>query len=276
MPTTSLTQFISSKQTWADEGSLVVHGAPEGADALAIAMAARGTSQERALVIYIARDASRAAAMASAVGFFASDVPVMNFPAWDCLPYDRVSPSAEVTAQRMAVLTALATRDLSTPLILITTVNAVAQRTPPVALVETTCFQAKPGHVIGTEALLEYLNMNGYSRASTVLEAGDYAVRGGLIDLFPPGAVEPLRLDFFGDTLETIRAFDAATQRTTAQRDQINLTAACEVLLTDETVTRFRQSFRTAFGAAGDNPLYEAISAGRKHAGMEAFPAIVL
>jgi transcription-repair coupling factor (superfamily II helicase) len=266
METTSLTAQISASQAWSDDGSLVVHGAPEGADALVLATAAKARG---GLVLHIARDAARAAATASAVSYFASDIPVMTFPAWDCLPYDRVSPSADVTAQRMAVLTALAKRDPSMPLILITTVNAVTQRTPPVALVEATSFHAKPGESVETETLLSYLAANGYSRSSTVREAGEFAVRGGLIDLFPPGAPEPLRLDFFGDSLESIRAFDAATQRTTAQRTEINLTAASEVLLTEETITRFRQSFRSAFGAAGDNPLYEAISAGRKHAGME-------
>ncbi|WP_306249509.1 transcription-repair coupling factor [Parvularcula sp. IMCC14364] len=262
----SLTSRISSKQAWLDDGSLTVYGAPEGADALAIVEAARARQN---LVVHIARDAARAAATASAISVFASDIPVMTFPAWDCLPYDRVSPSSDVSAQRMAVLSALLTRKTEAPMIVVTSVNAVTMSTPPAEIITKAAFSARPGGSVDGDDLVTHLLANGYARTSTVREPGEFAVRGGLVDIFPPGTAEPLRLDFFGDTLESIRAFDAETQRTTAQRQAINLTAASEILLTDDSIRQFRQKFRMSFGVVTDNPLYEAVAAGRKHAGME-------
>ena len=101
-------------------------------------------------------------------------------------------------------------------------------------------------------------------------EVGEFAVRGGILDLFAPGTPEALRLDFFGDTLESIRAFDVATQRTTGQRKEMSLQAMSEVALTPETISRFRRSYIEAFGAPSrDDALYAAVSEGRRFAGME-------
>jgi transcription-repair coupling factor (superfamily II helicase) len=154
-------------------------------------------------------------------------------------------------------------------LIAVTTVNAATQRTAPRRVVENATRTFSPGADIDMEALCADLSANGYARASTVREPGEFAVRGGLMDVFPPGADEPVRLDFFGDRLESLRAFDAETQRTTRQIRRFELNAAREILLTDETVARFRAGYHSAFGPAGDDPLYEAISAGRTHAGAE-------
>ncbi|MEQ8179674.1 MAG: transcription-repair coupling factor [Amphiplicatus sp.] len=266
MTMVSASAVMGAAEAWRARGAIDVHGAPEGADAMAVASAAR---MRAGLVVHVARDGARAAAMAEALRFFAADIPVVEFPAWDCLPYDRVSPSAAVSAARMAALALLARHDGKTPLIVTTTVNAVTQRTPPKNIIASAAFAASPGQQIGMESLNAFLASNGYARASTVREPGEFAVRGGLIDLFPPGADEPIRLDFFGDTLESVRAFDPVTQLTTRPLTGIDLAAATEVLLTDETIARFRAGFRAAFGAASDDPVYEAVSAGRKYAGME-------
>ncbi|MEM8987053.1 MAG: transcription-repair coupling factor [Pseudomonadota bacterium] len=247
---------------------VLVSGAPEGADAMALADAARARG---GLVVHIARDAIRAQAVEEGLAFFAPDIPILKFAAWDCLPYDRVSPSADVSAARMATLSLLARRDESAgPMVLVTTVNAVLQRTPPKSIIEEACFSARPGNMVDTDALISYLAENGYARASTVREPGDFAVRGGLLDIFPPGAAEPLRLDMFGDTLEAIRTFDPETQRSLGQRTQIDLAPATEALLSKATASRFRSGYVAAFGAVTDeDPVYEAVSALRKHAGME-------
>ncbi|MEM6414088.1 MAG: transcription-repair coupling factor [Pseudomonadota bacterium] len=270
---TSATARMAPKDAWSLDGALTVHDAPEGADALAIADAARTRA---GLIVYLARDASGAASMSDALRFFAPDIPQLSYPAWDCLPYDRASPSAAVSSERMAALALLLKRQTEQtknggdkPLILISSVNAASQRTPPRAVVEKSAFAAKPGQSVDMDALVSYLAANGYARASTVREAGEFAVRGGLIDIFPPGAAEPLRLDFFGDQLESVRGFDPATQTTTKQLTQVDLGAATEVMLSDETIASFRRGFREAFGAGGDDPVYEAVSAGRKYAGME-------
>jgi transcription-repair coupling factor (superfamily II helicase) len=260
------TAAIGAAEAWTKVGRLDFYGAPEGADALAVAAAAEARS---GLVVHIARDGARAGAIAEGLRFFAPQIPLIELPAWDCLPYDRVSPSAAVSSMRMAALAVLAGHDGKSPLIVSTSVNAATQRTPPKEIVAASHFRAGPGEAVSMEALTAYLAANGYGRASTVREAGEFAVRGGLIDIFPPGAEEPLRLDFFGDQLESIRAFDPATQLTTRQLIGIDLAAATEILLTDETISRFRSNYLATLGAAGDDPVYEAVSAGRKHAGME-------
>jgi transcription-repair coupling factor (superfamily II helicase) len=266
MALTSGVAKVGAEEAWKSDASFPVYDAPDGADAMAVAEAAAARGD---LIVYIARDAARAADMVAALRFFAPEIPLIEFPAWDCLPYDRVSPSAAVLAARMAALALLAGRLGAGPLIVVTTVNAASQRTPPRSLVETSAFSAAPGETVPMERLVSYLVANGYSRASTVREAGEFAVRGGLVDLFPPGADEPLRLDFFGDSLESIRAFDPATQLTTRQLAEVRLAAATEALLTEETISRFRANFRREFGAATDDPVNEAVTEGRKHAGME-------
>lgn len=262
----SATSSISAREAFTLPEPMVIHGAPEGADALVLAEAVK---LRGGIITHVARDASRAAAMAAAVDFFAPDVPVIRFPAWDCLPYDRQSPSSEIIATRMATLATLRAHDPSRPLILVTTINAISQRVTARALVERASFVARSGDDVEMDRLVEFLAANGYARASTVREAGEFAVRGGLIDLFPPGTDEPLRLDFFGSTLESIRAFDPLTQLSTQPRHIVHLSAASEVLLTDETVRQFRSGYVARFGAPGDDPVYEAVSARRRHAGME-------
>ena len=262
----SATTRISADKAWNSQDSLTIYGAPEGADALAISQAMTVRS---GLAVHVARDAARAAAIEASVSFFSPHVPVIRFPAWDCLPYDRMSPSPEVVATRMAALSALAAHNGKTPLLLVTVVNAITQKVLSRELVETSSFSARPGAIVSMDELAVFLSENGYSRASTVREPGEFAVRGGLLDLFPPGTDEPLRLDFFGDTLESIRAFDPVTQMTTEQRQDIHLSAASEVMLNEQSISRFRSGYLKLFGAPGDDPVYEAVSAGRRQAGME-------
>ena len=256
---------ISPEAAWSHKESLPVYGAPEGADAMAVAQAAFA---RQSLVTHVARDGARAAAMVQSLRFFAPDIPLIEFPAWDCLPYDRVSPSGAVASRRMAALAAISSLAPG-PLILVTSINAATQRTPPKDAIDKAALSLASGASYSMDNLTHYLAANGYARSSTVREPGEFAVRGGLIDIFPPGADEPVRLDFFGDTLESVRAFDAATQRTTKQLSRFDLAAASEILLTEQSISRFRSGFLASFGAAGDDPLYEAISAGRSHAGAE-------
>ena len=260
------TAHVSRESIWCDDGAMTVYDAPDGAEAMAVAEAAQIRG---GVVVYVARDGARAVSIKRALQFFAPEAAVVEFPAWDCLPYDRVSPSATATSGRMATLGVLEKYAGDAPLIVVTSINAVTQRTPPRSLIADASFSARPGQSVSIDRLLSYLAANGYDRASTVREPGEFAVRGGLVDIFPPGVEEPVRLDFFGDQLESIRAFDPATQRTTRQLQQFDLAAATEVLLTEESISRFRKSYIALFGPAGDDPVYEAVSAGRKHAGME-------
>ena len=154
--------------------------------------------------------------------------------------------------------------------VLLTTLNAATQRVPERDVLKEAAFTARVGDRIDEKALRSFLARMGFSQAPTVTEPGDYAIRGGIIDIFPPGQSGPVRLDLFGDVLDGARRFDAATQRTSEKLDLVELAPVSEVILDDAAITRFRQNYRIEFGAAGsDDPLYEAVSAGRKHAGME-------
>jgi transcription-repair coupling factor (superfamily II helicase) len=244
----------------------MLSGAPEGLDALRVAerLGEGGTA------LFIARDASRAAQFIDAIGFFANGIEVVSYPAWDCLPYDRLSPSSSVSAQRMATLSRLAAGKASDqPLLIVATVGAALQRTPPREITASAGFETHVGRELDTAALEAYFATNGYVRASTVSERGEYAVRGGVIDVFPPGFDEPVRLDMFGQELESIRTFDPATQRSTGQLKAVRLAPVSEALLNAEAISRFRTGYLNRFGTAGDDPLYAAVSEGARRQGLE-------
>ena len=247
-------------------GNITLSGAPEGFDARLLL---EELERREGAVVHVARDDKRLEAMRAALAFFAPSVPVLQFPAWDCLPYDRVSPNAEISAARMATLAALA-NGLPDKIILLTTMAAATQRVPARAILRASAFTAEVGTRIDEAALKTFLVRMGFSMAPTVTEPGDYAVRGGIIDIFPPGESGPVRLDLFGDVLDGARRFDSASQRTIEQLSRVELAPVSEVILDEAAITRFRQNYRLEFGAAGtDDPLYEAVSAGRKHAGVE-------
>src|SRR6267154_101470 len=231
-------------------GRFADHAVEGLADAeLARAVAARANAPATSLLV-VCRDGPRMTSLGRALAFFAPDIDVLEFPAWDCLPYDRVSPHAGVVAQRMTALSRLARlKGRDRPSALLTTVNAALQRVPARSLVATQSLSAAPGNVIDMNEITIWLEHNGFSRASTVREPGDYAVRGGIIDLYAPGMAEPVRLDFFGDTLETIRSFDPETQRTTDHLRGLDLVPVAEFQLTSDTIRRFRQGYVKEFGA---------------------------
>ncbi len=249
-----------------NDAHVTVSGAPEGFDAQLILKEIARTGRP---VIHVARDDRRLAAMQAALGFFDPGLPVMTFPAWDCLPYDRVSPNPEVSAARMATLAALV-HAAPARFVLLTTLNAATQRVPARDLIREAAFSARVGDRVDETALRAWLARMGFAQTPTVMEPGDYAIRGGILDVWPPGHPGPVRLDFFGDVLDGARRFDPETQRTVEKLTVVELAPVSEVILDEAAITRFRQSYRIEFGAAGtDDPLYEAVSAGRKHAGME-------
>ncbi|HEX5777153.1 MAG TPA: transcription-repair coupling factor, partial [Caulobacteraceae bacterium] len=250
-----------------EDGRLDLAGAPEGFDALIMADIARARG---GLTAFIARDGGRAQAFVGAMGFFAPEIEILQFPSWDCLPYDRIGPSPAVSAQRMATLARLTGRfDPKKPVLLVTAALAAVQRVPDRTVIARASFDARPGQDVDIKALEDYFAVNGYARASTVSEKGEFAIRGGVIDVFPPGAEEPVRLDLFGDTLESIRAFDPETQRSTKQLKDVALLPVSEALLDADTIARFRKGYVEAFGNPGDDALYAAVSAGSRRAGLE-------
>ena len=249
-----------------------VGGAPEGFDAILLADLvgrAQASRTSKGPVIHIARDDRRAAAMGDALAAVAPGLPVLRFPAWDCLPYDRVSPNPEIVSERMATLAALS-EEIAFPCVVLTTVNAATQRIPEKRVVFAESFAADVGGRCDLDELQNYLTRNGYRRASTVAEPGDYAIRGGVVDIFAPGGGDPVRLDLFGDVLDGARRFDAETQRTIAKIQRVELAPFSETPLDDGSIQRFRRAYREAFGAAGSqDPLYAAVSEGARFQGME-------
>ena len=245
---------------------ITVGGAPEGFDAKLLVRELESAGRP---VIHVARDDKRLAAMRAALAFFAPDAVVLTLPGWDCLPFDRMSPNAEVSAARMATLAALA-HGVPGSFILLTTLSAATQRMPARAVLKEASFTAQVGQRVDEASLRNFLTRMGFSQSPTVMEPGDFAIRGGIIDVFSPGQSGPVRLDLFGDVLDGARRFDPATQRTTEKLSVVELAPVSEVILDEAAITRFRQNYRIEFGAAGsDDPLYEAISAGRKHQGAE-------
>ncbi len=260
----------------AQGGEVTLCHVPEGYDGFVVAELARQfarAGEERATaLVFIARDSGRAQNFIDALAFAAPEIEALFLPSWDCQPYDRVSPNASVSAQRMTTLARLARSRgaLERPRVLVMTANCLTQRVPPRKFVAAAAFSAAPGNTARMDELAAWLESNGYGRASTVRDVGDYATRGGILDLFPPGAPAPIRLDFFGDTLESIRSFDPETQRTVGQLRALDLVPMSEARLTTESIRRFRQGYTAEFGAPrrGDS-VYEAVSDGRRAIGLE-------
>jgi transcription-repair coupling factor (superfamily II helicase) len=233
-----------------------------------LARAAAGGSKPARAVI-IAPDEAAMRHIADAATFFAPELDLLAFPAWDCLPYDRSSPSLRSTAERLATLHALQ-RKPDKPQLLVTTVNAALQRTLTPFRIRQLVARLAPGERIDRDRLAALLGANGYQRTDTVQDAGEYAVRGGLVDLFPSGEGDGLRLDFFGDEIESVRRFDPATQRTTGTAEDVVLLPASETLLDEDSIKRFRSRYREKFGAtATGDPIYQAVSEGRRLAGLD-------
>ena len=237
-----------------------------GAQPLVMADLARASTGR---AVFIAPDDSAMRAIVDAAAFFAPELEVIEFPAWDSLPYDRASPALSISARRLSALFRLQAGKAKAQLV-VTTANAILQRVLSPFRIRESVREFKPGMEIGRESLGLLLQKQGYGRTDTVIDKGEYAVRGSIVDIFPSGMDEALRLDFFGDELESLRTFDPNTQMSTGRLDSHLLLPASEALLDEDSIKRFRSRYREMFGAnATQDPLYEAVSDGRRLAGME-------
>ena len=250
-------------------GRILVGGLPDDMAALALADLA---STSRRTVIHVARDDRRMAMLADALPLVDPDLAVIQFPAWDCLPYDRVSPNPEVASRRLdALVRLLEAREAENRprCIVLTTVNAILQRVPPAGDLRDARFAIAAGAALDRDALTAFLARNGYQRTSTVREPGECALRGGIIDIFPAGRADPVRIDLFGDEVEKIRRFDPVSQISTDGLASVVLEPVSEVQLDSRSIERFRAGYREHFGPSGDDPLYVAVSEGQRSPGME-------
>jgi transcription-repair coupling factor (superfamily II helicase) len=256
------------------EPRLHAGGMPEGLDAYLCGRALKrnikaGTGST---VLFIARDDSRAAAFQTACKYFHSDLKTLMIPAWDVLPYDRISPAKSLAAKRARGLFALSHWKAETPVIIVTTIAAISQKVAPRNVISKAGFVLRPGKSVDRELLLSYLTDNGFSRTASVMDPGDYAVRGGLIDLFPPGNARPVRIDFFGDEIETLRRFNVETQRSVEKLPRLVLSPVSEVLMRAQQTTHFRKAYIETFGGGiGQDPVYAQIKEGIRPQGIESF-----
>ena len=248
-------------------GPAALSGAPFGADLIAFcaALQKRGGAG-----VYVARDDKTAATARRVAQFAEPRLEQVDLPSWDTLPYDRVSPTAGVSARRCAALARLSRYDPEQgPILVVTTASSLVQRVPPVSVLRRSSFAVTLGQSVNQKELTEYLAVNGYLRSSTVREHGEFAIRGGIIDIFPPTSPEPYRLDFFGDTLETLRTFDTETQRSTGDAKSVAFAPVSEILFDDDVLARFREKYLAAFGPPSGDPAYEAARASIRRQGVE-------
>ncbi len=246
---------------------IIVGGAPEGFDGRLLA---NWANDHGGPILHIAKDDRRVSQIQSAIKFFSPGCPVISFPAWDCMPFDRISPRAEIASNRLSFLAGFANGMISGPMVVLATVNSATQYLPPKEAIRQRSFFASIGQRIDRNALLERLAESGYCRRSKVMEPGEFAVRGGIIDLFPLGWTSPGRLDFFGDILDGIRVFDPETQLTTGKLSELELAPGSELFLDEESVARFRMRYRAEFGTSPlGATLYESVSEGKRAQGIE-------
>ena len=267
------TTDAKERRTALPTGSETLVGVPEGYDGLVLAQLAAEASAiagRPMALLHIARDDRRLGELEAALAFFSPKTKVVTLPAWDTVPYDRIGPNADLVAKRIAALAVLAAGARKDPTVVLSTVNAALQKLPPRTFIKQSLRQIAPGQRVDRGQLLERLALAGFVRTGTVMEPGEYAVRGSLIDLFPPGRQSPVRLDFFGDTLESIKSFDPETQRTQRIVQRLLLTPMSELAFGNAAISRFRQAYVSLFGPAqtGDQ-LYEAVSAGQRFPGQE-------
>ena len=248
--------------------AVLIGDVPDGAEAFLASDIAQETGRP---IVFVARDDKRLARAASLFRFRLPEAEVLRFPAWDCLPYDRVSPKSDLIATRLATLARLlrpAAEDR--PRVVVTSINALMQRVPHPSFIKSLSLTLRPGQEIGFEEVQARLLDLGFERVSTVTEPGEFAPRGGILDFFPAGRASPVRLDFFGDEIESVRAFDPLTQRTEQPIKGVVLGPVHEFVLNEDSIERFRTEYRDSFGRVkGEDPLYESVSAGRLYAGLD-------
>lgn len=238
----------------------------DGAEAFVIEKAVKAGKP----ILYVAPDGKNLHQTSALLKMICPDAKVLEFPAWDTVPYDRSSPNSAVVAKRVRTLSDILFFEGKKPLIVVSSVGALLQYLPPKKIFLNAKRTITTGGKLDFNTFLHYVSVNGYVRVEQVMEVGEYAVRGDIIDIFPSGAENPLRIDLFDDEIERIRTFDAVSQRTLGDLKEYDFDVAGEVVLDENTIRNFRSRYREEFGADGiKDEIYEAISNGQKYLGME-------
>ena len=248
-----------------------VTGVLQGFDAFWLSKLARDSSKIHGRpIIHISRDDSRLRALADNINFFDPNLKTIIFPAWDCLPFDRVSPRADIISQRLLALCELLSLEEGSPAIFLTTLNAALQRIPPRSVLTGASKTIKIGDRSKQEELALFFEGIGYVKVGSVMEVGEYAIRGGILDIYPAAQELPIRIDFFGNEIEVMKSFDPITQRSIEQVQATYIGPAGEVFIDNDSIARFQKGYRSNFGAViGNDPLFEAVSSGMRYPGFE-------
>lgn len=263
--------FNPSSNKWlqaffaADDHLFSIGGVTEGAEAFVILQMLQKSS-----CVFVARDDKHLALIKDYLKAIDNNCEILEFPAWDVIPYSRSSPASHIQSLRIKTLHQLAQNQVKDNCVILTTINAITQRTLPKSIIQSTGQNLKIGSTISLEQLIKLLTTLGYIRTSTVREAGEFAVRGGILDIFPAGESSGYRIDFFGDDIDDIRLFDPSTQRSNKHVKTISLIPATEILLSDESIELFRKKYRNLAGTIEKSDiLYQSISNGVAWPAME-------
>lgn len=224
-------------------------------------------------IVFIAKNDAEMEVLQQQLLFFNPTLPILLFPAWDCLPFDRASPKSLISSSRIKALHKLANRALGQKFFIITSINSLLQKIISKNEITSSGLFLQVGSKISIDQISEFLVLKGYRRESLASDVGEFATRGGIMDIVMQEAMEIVgyRLDFFGQELESIKTFDPVTQLSTENLRQIEILPASEVVLNQKTVENFRKNYRHNFGHSLNDNLYSAISEGRSHLGMEHF-----
>ena len=237
---------------------------PEGSEPLLINEISENLDNN---ILIIARDLKRYQQLKDGLEFFLNK-DVLLYPQWDCVPYDRISPNKLITSKRLETLSRLSNEKNKSKIIL-TTIQASCQRTLSLDEVKKKFISLKPGEVIDINNLVNFFVSNGYEKTSTVREHGEFSVRGGIIDFYSP-LNKPIRLDLFGNTIDSIKSFDLISQRSLELLKEIFVYPASEIILNDKTIENFRINFNKKFGSQKEKvKIYDSISEGISYPGME-------
>ncbi|MEM6513503.1 MAG: transcription-repair coupling factor, partial [Pseudomonadota bacterium] len=233
--------------------------------ALAVAEVAQRTERP---VLLVAEDAARADQLEAELRFFAGDtLPVMHFLEWETLAWDTFSPHQDIISERLRVLSELPTLARG---VVIASASALIQRLPPTDYVSARSIRLVTGATLDREAFIDRLVNAGYLRVPQVGEHGEIAVRGSLVDVFPMGSLQPVRIDFFDDEIESLRYFSAETQISGEKLPALEILPAREVPLDDAAIKVFRDRYRERFeGQPSKSRVYRDVSDGIAHGGIE-------
>lgn len=240
----------------------------DGYDAIIISELVKKSKND---ILYIVSDGLKLNKTINTLQYLNPQLEVLSFPAWDTVPYDRISPNSNIMGSRIETLSSLALKPESNkPRVIISSVSAILQRIPPKKIFLNSIREVRVGGNLNFNNFVHYATINGYMRVEQVMEQGEYAVRGDILDIFPSGSEEPIRIDVFGDEIERIRTFDPISQRTTGELKHYTFQVMGEVVLDDNTIKTFRSKYRETFGLnANTDEIYEAVSSGQKYMGIE-------